>query len=455
MKRKDNYIKLIGLHVLIGILIFLFEPLSKLYFLVIASYFFIKIISSKRDVRVVQILMACAYVVGCDVFLRMTGGNFLYEISKYLIIIFIVIGLFYDGIKNSAFPYLIYLFLLIPGIFAAGMNVGYDTNFRTDIAFSLGGPVCLGIVSLYCYSKKINYKDLQKVLLAALLPIITMTIYLFLYTPDIREVVTGTYSNFQTSGGFGPNQVSTILGLGMFIVAVRYFLESKNIIMKGLNLFILAIISYRGIVTFSRGGVFVALTIIIVFLGIYFISSSLKNKRKTLRSLYLFFGMALLIWITSSIQTMGLINKRYANQDAAGRVKESMATGRSNLFNFEMDQFLENPFFGVGVGRVKEIRLKKEGINAASHNEISRNLAEHGFVGIFALLILIITPLFFRVKNKRNIFFYSFYLFWFLTINHSSMRIAAPAFIYGLSLLNIHHDKNPLHRKQIKPRELQ
>lgn len=453
MNRRNNYIGLVVLHVLIGILIFLFEPLSKLYFLVIVCYFLFKIINSRRNDKVVQVLIACAYIVGCDVFLRMTDGNFLYEISKYLIILFVVIGLFFDGIKNLAFPYLIYMFLLIPGIFVAGMNVRYNTNIRTAIAFNLGGPVCLGIVSLYCYSKKINYKDLQRVLLAALLPIITMAIYLFLYTPNIRGVVTGTYSNFQTSGGFGPNQVSTVLGLGMFIVTVRFFLESKNIVMKGLNLFILAIISYRGIVTFSRGGILSAVIIIIAFLGIYFISTSYANRSKILRSFYLFFAMALLIWITSSIQTMGLINKRYANQDAIGREKENFATGRSDLFSFEMDQFLENPFLGVGVGKVKELRYEKEGVRAASHNEISRNLAEHGILGIFSLLILVMTPLFFRIKNKRNIFFYSFYLFWFLTINHSSMRIAAPAFIYGLSLLNVQYDKNPVHRKQVKSRK--
>lgn len=46
--------------------------------------------------------------------------------------------------------------------------------------------------------------------------------------------------------------------------------------------------------------------------------------------------------------------------------------------------------------------------------------------------------------------FYAFLAFWFATINHSAMRIAAPGFIYGLSLLNVTNEKRPLHRKQIK-----
>jgi len=62
------------------------------------------------------------------------------------------------------------------------------------------------------------------------LPIVTTMVYLTLYTPNLREVLTGTSSNFKTSGGFGPNQVSTILGLGMFIFVSRliYFSSSKN-----------------------------------------------------------------------------------------------------------------------------------------------------------------------------------------------------------------------------------
>jgi len=68
-------------------------------------------------------------------------------------------------------------------------------------------------------------------------------------------------------------------------------------------------------------------------------------------------------------------------------------------------------------------------------------------LGIFAFLILLITPLVFRLKNKSNLFFYSFYLFWFLTINHSAMRIAAPAFIYGLCLLNITYENKKIENR--------
>ena len=64
--------------------------------------------------------------------------------------------------------------------------------------------------------------------------------------------------------------------------------------------------------------------------------------------------------------------------------------------------------------------------------------AEHGSLGALALLILILTPLALYFDNKFNLFLFCFVTFWFLTINHAAMRIAAPAFVYSLALLNVH-----------------
>jgi O-antigen ligase len=436
---------------LLALAIYLFEGLSKLYFIGVLVFFMLRIIGSKRQDRFFNVLVACAYIVGADVFLRMTNGNFLYEISKYLLIFFAVIGMLFEGFKIKAMPYLVYILLLVPGIFIAGATASYTTSLRTAIAFNLSGPVSLGIVALYCYDKTIAFKRLKQVLLAVALPLITTAFYLFLYTPNIRDVVTGTYSNFATSGGFGPNQVSTVLGLGMFVLVTRFFLDSNSTVLKGVNLALLGIVAYRGLVTFSRGGMLTGFIIIVAFMGLYYLSSVRANRAKVLRHVYVLVGAFVLIWLYSSIQTMGMIDKRYANQDALGREKEDLTTGRTDLISFELNEFQEHPFFGIGVGKVKELRYQVEGEKAASHNEISRILAEHGLFGAAAFMILFLTPLIYRSKHRRNIFFYSFFLFWLLTVNHSAMRIAAPSFIYALSLLNVNFKRvetPPLHRQQ-------
>jgi hypothetical protein len=74
-------------------------------------------------------------------------------------------------------------------------------------------------------------------------------------------------------------------------------------------------------------------------------------------------------------------------------------------------------------------------------------LAEHGTLGIVGLLILVITPLYLFAVDRQNILALSFFVFWLLTINHAAMRLAAPAFIYALSLLKVYREAPAIHRK--------
>lgn len=448
MKLFDN-IKLIVLHIAIAIVVYLVPAMSNIYLLGIFLFFIRSILLSPKEEKTIRVLLACSYIVGAEVFIRMTGGSILYEASKYMVIFYCLLGLVLTRMSAFSFSYLIYILLLIPGVFITGFNIGENTVLRKAIAFNLSGPVCLGIVAIFCYKRVIKYIDFQRLLYSIALPIITTTVYLFLYNPNVREVITGTGSNFDTSGGFGPNQVATVLGLGMFIFAVRFFTRSNSYVLKGINLFLLCIISYRGIITFSRGGIVVAIIMIGFFFLFYFKKSTSKNKKRISFLLTLFIIISFVVWTISSIETKGFIDKRYSNEDALGREKQDVSTGRSDLISFELNAFIENPIFGVGVGKTKELRLEKTGLEAASHNEISRILSEHGIFGFFAFSIIFLTPLIFRLQNKSNIFFYSFFMFWFLTINHSAMRIAAPAFVYGLTLLKMTYEKPPLHRKRI------
>jgi O-antigen ligase len=447
--KLTKYYKLLGFHVLLAIAVFIFKPLATLYFLLVTVFFCYQIFMAPIQKKAFYVLVGCAYVVGSEVFLRMNGGTFFYEACKYLVIVFSIIGLLTTSFNNKVMIYVLYILLLIPGIFVAVAQMGFETDIRKAIAFNLSGPVCLGVSAIFCYGRTVSFNQLKTILMAFLLPLVSITVYLFLYTPDLQSVITGTESNFATSGGFGPNQVATVLGLGMFILTVRFFLFQIPFGFKIFDLFILGLMSFRALVTFSRGGVITSLAMIVLFIILYYFKSKLKTKRQIFSSLIVFSGLVVSIWIYSSVQTSGFIEKRYANQDAAGREKEDVTTGRTDLVAFEFNEFINNPLLGIGVGKVAEVRLNETGIQAASHNEISRILAEHGSFGVFAFLILLITPLVFRMRNKSNLFFFSFYVFWLLTVNHSAMRIAAPAFIYGLCLLNIKYETTPVHRKSV------
>ena len=448
---KDNYITLVLLHIIIGIGLFLFGPIAKLYFVVLVVYFSSRILLAQSQDKTKEVLLACAYFAGAEVLFRMTKGNLAYEASKYLVIVFMMMGIFFKGINGKGYPYFLYLILLVPAIIVASVTLSYHANFRTNIAFVLSGPVCLGIAALFCYDRKVTQQQLLDVIMYIALPSIAMTSYLFLYNPSIKDTLSGTASNLEASGGFGPNQVSTALGLGIFAIVVRIFIKSPSMGLKLLNFTILGAMTFRAIVTFSRGGVFAAIIIVAAFLWTIFYRSSSKQRNQII-GLFVLFSISITItWTISSNQTRGLIDKRYANQDSQGREKSDLSTGRVDLFAEEIAGFLSNPFLGIGASRVKDVRVE-EGIgNLPSHNEIGRLLSEHGFFGIIILTILIIKPLSYRSSNKKNFYFYAFYCFWFATINHSGMRIAAPSLIYALALLNVTDKRSIV--KNLRPKK--
>ncbi len=441
MKKEDLvYFQIILFHAVLGFLVYLFPFISKIYGYAIFIVGVIYVIKNQNKQN--EALIVAAYVVGSEVFLRMTLGNPLYEISKYGVIVFVFMGMYYSGFSKSATPYWIFLLLLVPSVVLTTFVLNFETNMRNSIAFNISGPVCLGVASIYTYRRKIPLDQMNSILLSMGLPIVTCMVYLTFYTPNIRDVITSTQSSFETSGGFGPNQVATILGLGMFIFFSRIILESKTKFMLALNLLIAINMSYRGIVTFSRGGMVTGFLMIILLLLFLYFKSNYTGRVK-LNYIIVFIVVAMVAtWTYTSVQTGGLIDKRYANKDAAGRAKESKFTGREDVAKTEIDMFLKNPIFGVGVGKGLEVRLAETGNGTLSHDEITRMLAEHGSLGIVGLLILFFTPLFLYVENKFNMFLLCFVAFWFLTINHAAMRTAAPAFVYSLSLLNVYFKEN-------------
>ena len=435
------------LHFGYGFLIYLMPSLSKLILLGIMGTFLFVILDRKNTGN--EALMAAAYIAGGEVFFRQTGALFFYETGKYAVIIFLLIGMFFKGASSKTIPYWIYLLILFPGVIVASITISYEADFRKLVAFNITGPVCLGVSALYCYYKKVKKEDFQRVLLMLLMPLVAQMTYLYLYTPSMSDVSISLSGNYAATAGFGPNQISTVFGLGCFLICTRLFTIRHKII-NIIDIILLILMGYRAVITFSRGGVITAIICIISFLIFYYYKQDAKRIEGTnLRII----GMVLIfvvVWFISSSETSGLIGNRYMNRDAAGELKEDISTGRVELIETELTAFYKNPIIGIGVGKGREFREENLGIEINTHNEISRLLSEHGILGVFALAILIFVPLVFWFKFQNNFYFLAFVAFWFMTINHSAMRIALPAFVYGLALLYIVDEKkNPVHRKRL------
>ncbi len=424
-------------HLVLGVLLFV-NLIGKVYSSLVVVFGILFIIRSKN--RNNEVIYWSAYIVGLEVLLRMSGGMFFYELPKYATLLFLIIGLIVEKRPHHiSISYVLYILLLLIGI--AFVNIPFNESIRKAIAFNLSGPVLLGVSAIYFYKRKLHVSEVLNMLFYMGLPIISMLSYLYFKTPDVKKIFFGGVSNFAASGGYGPNQVATLLGVGVFIFAVHIFYKQRFFYILTADVFIFMYLIFRGLITFSRGGMITAFAAVAIFTFHFVIS-----KKDKLKDIIKYTGMiaisGIALWLYTSDVTGGMLINRYTNKNAAGKIKKDVSAGRVDLFKTELEVFFNNPFFGIGVGGGKYYRKEKLDIEAASHNEMSRLLGEHGMIGIIILLILLTIPIlhFTTQPYLARAFIGAFFVFWFLTINHSAMRIAFPGFIYGLSVVSIYFD---------------
>lgn len=437
LRFTENYFFLLLIHIFSGIIIYEFPFFSKIYaYLILVAGIFIIVKNKNRNN---EVLLVSAYLVGSEVLLRMSYGSPNYEFGKYGIILFAILGIYFSSFNKKSKPYLIFILLLIPGVILSFFVL--KTSFRQRIIFDILGPLSLAIFSIYTFKKPINIEQLNNILFVIGLPILSTCVFLFMFSFNLNEIYFITQSSTIFSGNYGPNQVATILGLGLFIFFTRLIFKSQSLFYLFINLFLTIYLGYRGLLTFSRGGMLTALVIIFFFILILVLD--LKSYEKYhLKPKLIFCTLAFFsILLLTAFESKGVIIKRYANEDTRGFAQDEPKCSRKKLIIREFHKFIENPVFGIGVGKGKQESKKELGKEVSTHCEITRMLSEHGIFGCIAILILIITPLFLFYENSKNIYFFSFYLFWLLTISHSGMRLAAPSFLYALSLLNINDKK--------------
>lgn len=435
----NNKLLFIGIHIIFGFLNASFSWFAQIYgnFIILFSILIIFSSGNKNE----EALVLSAYLVGSEVFIRMTGGFILYETGKYAVMLFLLLGMFLSKKKQHFSTYFIfYILLLLLGIIFTETKDG--ESIRKAITFNLSGPIVLGVTAFYLHKRPISREQLFHILFCMLLPLFSMIVYLYFRTPDLKEIVFGGVANFATSGGFGPNQVATAIGLGIFIISIFILLREKITGYPILDLIILTYFIYRGLLTFSRGGIITAAVAIIAFSFFYFL-----YKRGTLKLFFIYLitgGIFIFaIWLYTSNITGGMLDNRYSGKNARGVQKKDITSGRVILLENQLKSFAENPLgIGVGSGKFKR-KSSGEKVTAISHNEMGRLIEEHGIVGLIILFWLLIIPFMnaYQGNNYQRGFIISFLILWFLTINHSAMRIAFPGFIYALSLIRITDNK--------------
>lgn len=414
--KLDPFISLIVFHILFGY--FAYKNVSGLEVLAfmhmgICSY--IALFGKKG-----HLLCAIFYSVGSEVFWRMTDLSIRYEFNKYLLVsIFIVGCVRWRNFEKQAIAPVLYLLFLVPSVFVR------ENMTRQDLSFNLSGPICLVFGMLFFSSVKYRRDQIIESLKWLIVPIVGVSIICILTTINSTHLVF-TQSVMATSGGFGPNQVSSILGLGGLVSFVVFSSVEKSWV-KTMCIFLLFVFLTQVVLTFSRGGFYTAICAIIIYI---FSQQKLGSNKKLAKYIPIF--IALIFGSISLIQK--ITNNAYRD-----RFSDFNTTGRIQIAKLELKTFLEYPIFGIGPGGGKEYRSNFE-MGLASHTEYTRLLAEHGIFGLGCLIILIILALRTMLLNVPlgiKYFALSFQSWAILYMFHAGMRLAAPAVLLSIGLFGI------------------
>lgn len=370
---------------------------------------------------------AAAYIGGAEILWRMTGTGLFWEFGKYsasLILILVFVRL--PGHKSTFWAALLYLALLAPSAVITLQELG-PSLARDAISFNLSGPFSLAVAVLFFSSVHAAAVDLELVVLSLLAPAVGVLAICSYSTLTAGAIRFYAESNYVTSGGFGPNQVSALLGLGA-LLSLLLALQSQKAWRRGLFLGLTLWFLVQGVLTFSRGGVINAV-ICIGFLVIHLV----RQPRVRVMALavlvaFTFLG-ATVIFPRLNEYTGGALQERYS----------STSTGvRQTLVEEELALWQENPVLGVGPGMSKYYRASLLGMEVASHTEFTRLLSEHGTFGLLALLVLvgIAATAYLRAPSALEKAWVSALSGWaFIEMSHSAMRIVAISILFGLATI--------------------
>src|SRR2546426_7691574 len=100
--------------------------------------------------------------------------------------------------------------------------------------------------------------QLQRVLLALMGPVAGVAGVAMFGTLTTAYIEFTGQSNVQTSGGFGPNQVAAILGLGAFLAFFCLLHDKTSPGLKAVLIASVIVFATESAMTFSRGGIYAA-----------------------------------------------------------------------------------------------------------------------------------------------------------------------------------------------------
>jgi hypothetical protein len=379
-----------------------------------------------RDAR--KVGYVAAYVAGAEVLWRMTEAHIFWEAGKYFTILILGIALLrIKPWQRSGLP-ILYFGLLCVSLPLTLSRLGLSSAARDAISFNLSGPLALMVCALYFSQMTVDLAAIRRLVWSLIMPILGIATITLSSMLAASQILFTDESNFVTSGGFGPNQVSAVLGLGGSLALILSG-KGKNPARRWIALILAVGLLSLSALTFSRGGLYNA-TVMLVLVFAHYLRS--PRGRVVSMSALILLGLAggYVIFPRLNAMTGGMLEQRFASLDL---------TLRGQIARADLTLWSANPLLGVGAGLSAADRMDLLGNADAAHTEYTRLLAEHGIGGLLALLVLLVMPIraYLRVPSLENQAWVSALLGWSLMeMSHAAMRIVAISFLFGLALVN-------------------
>jgi O-antigen ligase len=371
-----------------------------------------------------EVAYAVAYIAGSEVLWRMTRAGVFWEYGKYAVSIVLLVALVRVRGKRNRSLAVGYFGFLVPSAVLTLLTLDFNIA-RQQISFNLSGPLCLMLSVLFFSNVRLSAAQVRQTFFSLIGPVIGIASIAYFSTITAVDLEFNGQSNSVTSGGFGPNQVSAMLGLALLFL-IMILLDRREAWRIKWPLLILAIlVATQTALTFSRGGLALAFGGAFV-MGLYLMRQPRARVTLVLVGTLLFAVGKYVIIPRLDVFTEGKFSERYVNTKTSNRAK---------LAGYDLDIFAENPVLGVGPGVASGMRGEL-GHFGAAHTEFTRMLAEHGILGVlsfcFLLVLAIRTVANARTPASRALV--AAMLTWFgLFLLVNAMRLAAPAFLFGLA----------------------
>ena len=406
-------------HVPLGITMKLFPVVDVVYVLVVVGLGLFWAVRGSVE----RVAYFGAYVASAEILCRMCEFQLLGELGKYLICLTFLITLLRTGLQRLPWGVLAYFLLLLPSV-----AIVLDTDIRrlrNDLSFNLSGALTLVLASTFYSQLAISRDEVEELLLTFLTPVVGISGIALLWTATSDQLKFNGESNFVTSGGFGPNQVSAILGMGAVAAVLCYLVRPRGgaagLFLIGLALLLMG----QSALTFSRTGLYGC--------GCALLAAAVSMSRDPRVRLKLM--TAAVVAAAFSV----FVALPFLNSLTGGRLEQRFTekgySGREDLLQGDLEAFLENPLLGVGPGGSRAFHVHGKSKNIASHSEITRLIAEHGMLGVAAIAMLLLTATanYRRQRTVEARGICAALITWSLFIMTSNaMRYAAPALFFGL-----------------------